>query len=112
MTSKRQNASDYIKDLINIYFGETMPTKESANTQGEIKNIKILPYETVKALFLEYLFYCDIHRISEGERAGFSCFKAAYRAHWIKGDVRLLGSKGSFPTCEICNKVWYARLNM
>ena len=104
-SNKRRNATRYIYMLRDIYFGETMPTKESALKDGTILNVKILPYESIKTLWNEYIAHCEIHKISEHERAELTCFTAAFKKLERANMVRLLHCKGSFPTCDICNKV-------
>jgi len=105
MSEKRRSAQNYILYLRELYFGDTIPTKESATADGSILNIKILPYEKVEAVYEEYHMYCDIHNIPNQERARLTCFKEAFRDLKKANMVRLLGCKGSFPTCDICNKV-------
>ena len=105
-SSKRMHAESYLRTLVSIYFGETFATKEGANEDGTAKDIKILPYESVQQVFDEYELHCDIHRTHPNERAGFTCFKLAYKSMNECKDgtqIRLLGCKGSFPTCDVCN---------
>ena len=50
-SSKRQNAKAYISHLCDIYFGETIASLDGATTNGTVKDVKILPYETVNQLY-------------------------------------------------------------
>ena len=49
----------------------------------------------------EYVFDCEIKGTAAKDRAHKTCFSNALRLE--KKRVRLLGCKGSFPTCDICN---------
>ena len=76
---------------------DTIVTKEGAD--GRV----VLPFETITSLHQEYLDYCLVQGESRRHIAtSLGCFSAAFNSFGEK--LKLLGSKGNFPTCEICNK--------
>ena len=53
----RMNAEAFLNSLVEQYFGETIASKEGANEDGTIKNVKILPYETPLQLYEVIVIY-------------------------------------------------------
>ena len=51
------NAEAFLNSLVEQYFGETIASKEGANEDGTIKNVKILPYETPLQLYEVIVIY-------------------------------------------------------
>jgi hypothetical protein len=74
---------------------------EGATADGEEREIKILPYESIRQLHDEYLFDHDIQGKTEDTKAGYKTFREQFQLR--REHVRLLRCKGSFPTCDICN---------
>ena len=108
-SEKKQHSRSYIEYLASIYFGDTFATKEGAQDDGSMRDIRILPYENAEQLFGEYEAYCDITNARQRERAKKSCFRKVLKdLMWKKQGVqiRLLGCKGSFKTCDVCNTAY------
>ena len=102
VSRKVAHATAYIVHLRDSYFGEKFASSEGATKDGKVKNVSILPYESVKQLFSEYELYCDVTKAHvELDRAKISVFRRVFKK--MNDSVRLLRCKGSFPTCEICN---------
>ena len=73
-------------------FSESCPTQSG---------ISILPYESIPQFFKEYLNFHKTYGISVSTRANIDTFRDAFKS--LSSSVRLVHSKGSFPTCDICN---------
>ena len=54
------NAEAFLDNLLEIFFGETIATKEGANADGSIKQIKVLPYETPQQLYEVNALICYV----------------------------------------------------
>lgn len=63
--------------------------------------MKFLPYSSVPEFYEEYLAYCTAELKAPRTYAGEECFRKAFLS--LNKEYRLIGSKGSFPTCDICN---------
>jgi len=72
----------------------------------ESVDVKILPYDDVSQFYEEYVVDCDASHVPKHERAGKTTFSAAYTKLHETGKYRILGGKGSFKTCEICNNTY------
>jgi len=72
----------------------------------ESVDVKILPYDDVSQFYEEYVVDCDANHVPKHERAGKTTFSAAYTKLHETGKYRILGGKGSFKTCEICNNTY------
>lgn len=59
-----------------------------------------MPYEDVRQFYHEYCLHCEAANTDRTERAQEQTFR---RAFVDQPDVRLIGCKGSFHTCELCN---------
>ncbi len=83
-------------------YGDTMPTAEGiSGTTAKAR--KIVPYETKKALYQEYLWQCRIDRTHPDDIGKKTLFYKVYAA--MKDEVRLLGCKGEQPYNSIsCNR--------
>jgi hypothetical protein len=103
---KWMSAQSFLTWIVEIYFGETLATKEGANNDNSVKNIKILPYEKLAQLYEEYGIYCKVNHVSEADIAKETLFREVYDFMKDRKDgpqLRLLGCKGAFPTCDVCN---------
>ncbi len=94
-TRKRGHAIAYINLMASI-FGDTTPTADFAINN----DVKVLPYDSINSLFAEYRD-CYKETMLESNLAGATTFTDAFNS--LKTKVKLLGCKGSFCTCEICN---------
>jgi hypothetical protein len=65
------------------------------------KNIKFLPYAGPKEFYSEYVAYCKLENLLDSEYAKRETFRKGL--HELRHEFRLMGAKGSFPTCEMCN---------
>lgn len=103
------NVNARIRCQADIYNSDASATKESANDDGTIRNLRYLPFENVMAAYREYRLEKDLSPESFDSIAGETLFRKVMRLFQagMPGEkeivVRLLGSKGSFPTCDICN---------
>ena len=61
----------------------------------------ILPYESIPQFFKEYLNFHKTYGMSISTLAKIDTFRDAFES--LSSSVRLVHSKGSFPTCDICN---------
>lgn len=64
------------------------------------QKVKIVPYEDVRQFFAEYKAHCMSLNVDRTERAEEQTFRKAMLS---LPNVRLIGCKGSFHTCELCN---------
>ena len=84
------NAEVFLRLMMQIY-GDTMPTSEGTNSAGD-KERKILPYESLKSLYQEYLWQSAIEKTHPDEIAKKTLFAKVYQS--LKDEIRLLGCKG------------------
>jgi hypothetical protein len=100
-TEKEGHASAYILEVAE-YFSESLPAVPSENSNVYIK---VVPYKSVKDVFSEYQYQCDVAlpRVLESNRASYSTFLRAWNKLHDSELVKLLGGKGAFQTCAICN---------
>jgi hypothetical protein len=89
------------KDLI----GKAAPTSGCETTPDGAANVgvMIVPHEHVSQLFEEYVCYRKSQQYDPNSIAEYDTFNQAYIELEKAGEIRLLGCKGSFPTCDICN---------
>lgn len=100
-TEKEGHASSYILEVAE-YFSESLPAVPSENTGVYIR---VVPYKSIKDLFVEYQYECDVSipRVLESNRASYSTFIRAWNKLHDAELVKLQGGKGGFQTCAICN---------
>lgn len=91
---KFSNALGYIR-YITDKIAETTPYGLSDGPQ-----VKIVPYEDVRQFFSEYTTHCTSVNVDRTERALEATFRKALLS---MPHIRLIGCKGSFHTCELCN---------
>lgn len=65
--------------------------------------IMVVPHESVSQLHEEYVCYRKAQEVHPDSIAELGTFSKAYGKMEKEGHIRLLGCKGSFPTCDICN---------
>ena len=84
------NAEVFFRLMMEIY-GDAMPTAEGVSTTpGKLR--KILPYESKKALYQEYIWQCRINKTHPTEIAKATLFAKVFQS--LKDELRLLGCKG------------------
>ena len=84
------NAEVFFRFMMQIY-GDAMPTSEgTGSTTNKIR--KILPYESKKSLYTEYIWQCQVDRTHPTEIAKKTLFVKVYKS--LKDEIRLLGCKG------------------
>ncbi len=105
---------------------DAIPTKEGA-LDGEIRNVFVLPYDSRNNLYEHFKEFCSddpeiyvvfpelkgrppcftVFRevLAEADDKGLKLDEEDYEGSGLLRYVKLLGCKGSFPTCEICNKL-------
>ena len=84
------NAEVFFRLMMEIY-GDAMPTAEGVSAAGN-RLRKILPYESKKSLYREYLWQCQINRTHPTEIAKATLFTRVFKS--LKDEIRLLGCKG------------------
>jgi hypothetical protein len=106
---KKRHALGYINFITNLFKNDDVEAKiQSEQTLGDtsplhgMENVIILPYDNIPQFYREYVVHCTSRGISPSYIAGLSTFRTAFSE--VK-DIRFLGSKGSFNTCEICNNL-------
>jgi len=104
-----RHASGYIDFVTNLFVHQD-PTKsvQQMQTIGETSplagygDLIILPYDSIAQFYNEYV----VHSTSRGYSPQFIAkYTTFYNAFEAREKIRLLGSKGSFNTCEICNSL-------
>ena len=84
-----------------LHYADTIPTVKSEN--GKV-DIKVVPFRTTKADFWqEFELACVAQSIPKSEYGSYETFKRAFDEMRKEDQVQLLGGKGSFNTCAICN---------
>ena len=95
--SKREHAIGWISNLCNAMNADTIVTME-----GSDKKL-VIPFDNLKSLHMEYLGSVEMHgEMTSKVATSYGTFKKAFDSFDQK--AKLLGCKGSFPTCDICNK--------
>lgn len=99
-TLKQGHAIAFINELAN-YYADSIPT---VNSEESSTSIKVVPYKFVSDVYNEYNFLCT----EVGTPAQFIASQGTFLVAWNKlhdsNSVRLMGGKGSFQTCSICNQ--------
>jgi hypothetical protein len=100
-SAKEGRAQAYIIEVAN-YFSDSIPALQSEKTGV---NIRVVPYRTIKDMHKEYVYQCESSSpvITKAQRASYATFVRAWRKLHSAELVRLMGGKGSFQTCAICN---------
>jgi hypothetical protein len=108
---KKRHAVSYIHFITNLYRDEETDKQSSKSCQSTMcdtspfagmENIHILPYDNLGQLHREYLVHCSSRGIPPCYVAGLSTFRTAFEE---QKNIRFMGTKGSFNTCEICNNL-------
>ena len=103
-SAKRDDAYNFIKHLTSVLVSDTMPTKEGVSNGNADAFVRVLPYESVEEIYREYL---DDHAVYIHQRqcrpASRALFFSIFKQMVANKICRLMGCKGSFPTCAICN---------
>jgi len=89
--SKLDSANTYI-EYITSKLADTSPF---ANQEKDL----IIPYYDIKTVYHDYQRY-QINTNKKSDTVSLSTFRRAFES---QKHIKLLGSKGSFHTCEICN---------
>lgn len=91
-------------EYIATFFGDTLPAAKSKEGAGHV-NIRVVPYRTVRDLYEEYVFQCltGDPPIDKIEYGSYNTFNDNFAEMVNDKSVQLLGGKGSFQTCAICN---------
>jgi len=90
-SSKFRHAVAFVEYMSQI-FSDAIPT---------YGNIKAIPFESVSELYTEYEHQCQARFTPVNLFARINTFRKAFAS--LKDSIRLLGCKGSFQTCDICN---------
>jgi len=104
---------------------DCIPTKEGS-LDGAIRNVVVLPYDTVNSLydfFKAYMQDLEIDKVYPSLKDkvpsrtvfgevlkkalddGLKIPQEDFPGSGLVRFIKMMGSKGSFPTCEICNKL-------
>jgi hypothetical protein len=92
---KFENAQHFIEWWSNLH-GSASPN------EGE-EDLRILPFETLSQLFHEYQTTCTNENTDRNVVAQRETFRTAWVDLYRKKKCRFTRSKGTFPTCDICN---------
>ena len=92
---KFEHAQRFIEWWSNVH-GSASPN------EGE-EDLRILPFETVSQLFYEYQTCSKNESAAVHEVAQRETFRKAWVDLYKKKKCRFTRSKGTFPTCDICN---------
>ena len=99
---KTDHALAYIRYISATYgrdeepgIGETVP-----DASVKTDNVRVLPYDNISHLHIEYEIHSKVNKEESRFIAKRETFRLAFNS--LK-NVRLLGAKGSFQTCDICN---------
>ena len=84
------SAEVFFRFMMEIY-GDAIPTAEGTSSSGTSIR-KILPYESKKSLYREYIWQCEMNNTHPSEIAKQTLFHKVYNS--LKDEVRLLGCKG------------------
>ena len=89
------------RDLV----GKAAPTSrcDTSPDAAAKTGIMVVPHESVSQLHEEYVCYRKAQAVHPDTIAEYVTFSKAYKQMESKDHIRLLGCKGSFPTCDICN---------
>ncbi|KAJ1411534.1 hypothetical protein B484DRAFT_435569, partial [Ochromonadaceae sp. CCMP2298] len=90
-SSKSIHAESYVRYLAKI-LADTCPTDDG---------VQCIPYDSFSQLFEEYQAFCTATLVNKKSVAGKETFRVVLAA--LHSVIRLLGSKGTFQTCDICN---------
>ena len=104
---------------------DCIPTKEGS-LDGAIRNVVVLPYDTVNSLYdfiKAYMQDLEIDKVYPSLKDkvpsrtvfgevlkkalddGLKIPQEDFPGSGLVRFIKMMGSKGSFPTCEICNKL-------
>ena len=108
---KKRHAIAYIQFITNLYRDEEVDKHCKTSFQTNIcdtspfagmENIHILPYDNLPQFHEEYKVHCSTRGIPPCYVAGLTTFRTAFEE---QTNVKFLGAKGSFNTCEVCNNL-------
>lgn len=71
---------------------------DACPTDGDVK---ILPYDSIQEFYAEYVAQSMADNLNENHYAKRETFRKAFKK--LSKSYRLSGSRGSFPTCDMCN---------
>ena len=104
---------------------DCIPTKEGS-LDGAIRNVVVLPYDTINSFYdtfkvhMQSLEIDKVYLSLKGHIPSRTLFREVLKKVLEEGlkistedfpgsglirYIKMMGSKGSFPTCEICNKI-------
>jgi hypothetical protein len=86
---------------VSSYYADTLPAVLSEKSSTRIRQV---PYRTVADLWYEYLFHCAAFKMPMASQASYSTFLRAWNKLHEDEIVKLLGGKGGFQTCSVCNQ--------
>jgi hypothetical protein len=92
---KHEHAQHFIEWFSNLH-GSASPN------EGE-EDLRILPFETLSHLFYEYQTSCKTENVDSNTCAKRETFRKAWVELYKQKKCRFTRSKGTFPTCDICN---------
>ena len=105
---KYNDCLSYLKVIVgkfNEIVGKAATTSvcETSPDAAAKLGVMIVPHESVSQLHDEYICYRKSQNYDPSSIAELKTFSKAYGEMETAGHIRLLGCKGSFPTCDICN---------
>jgi hypothetical protein len=86
------------------FYADTLPAAKSKEGAGHV-NIRVVPYRTVRDLYEEHVFQCVTADppLEKVEYGSYNTFIGNFNEMANDKLIQLLGGKGSFQTCAICN---------
>ena len=105
---KFNDSLSYLKIIVGKFrdiIGKAAPISgcETNPDAAARSGVMIVPHESITQLHEEYKCYRASQNFDPESIAEYPTFKKAYHQMEKEGHIRLLGCKGSFPTCDICN---------
>jgi hypothetical protein len=106
-TPKLDDSRNFLKSIVGKFqdlIGQKAKTICDTNPDGKAKTgVMIVPHDSVRQLHEEYVCYRKSQNYDPASIAGYDTFNKAFVTLEKEDHIRLMGCKGSFPTCDICN---------
>ena len=100
-STKEGKAQAYIIEVA-TFFADSLPAVSSETSSVDTK---IVHYKSIKNMYTEYEYQCEWSSpvVTADMRASYATFVRAWKKLHKEDLVRLMGGKGGFQTCAICN---------
>ena len=100
----------YIKAYASA-FADTIPTVKSEDSGVDIL---VVPFRTIVDFYRDFVISCEVAEppIQQSDRGSYETFKRAFNDMRDNEEVALLGGKGTFNTCAVCNTAHATKKSM